>query len=69
MDRKAWSVPQDTIFCTKCKKNYTPDNLCISTRNPNYYYKTCSNCREYIKEYIHSKTHLHYSNYQPSLFQ
>ena len=69
MDRKAWSVPQDTIFCTKCKKTYIPDKNDISTKNGNYYYKTCSNCRSKMKEYIHSKTHLHYTNYQPSLFQ
>jgi NAD-dependent SIR2 family protein deacetylase len=67
--REQWHISKETITCIKCKKTYTPDNNCISTKNPNYYYKTCSNCRGKMKDYIDSKTHLHYSNYQPSLFQ
>jgi len=67
--REAWHISKDTIKCNKCNKTYTPDNLCISAKNPNYYYKTCSNCRGKMKEYIHNRMHLHYKNYQPSLFQ
>ena len=67
--REAWHISKTEIQCNKCKKTYTPDKSCISTKNRNYYYKTCSNCREYMKEYLQKNKHLHYSNYQPSLFQ
>jgi len=67
--REAWNISKTEIKCNKCKKTYIPDKNDISTKNRNYYYKTCSNCRGKMKEYLHSKTHLHYSNYQPSLFQ
>jgi len=67
--RELWHISKETIKCTKCKKTYTPDNNCISVRNPNYYYKTCSICRGKMKDYINNRMHLHYTKYQPSLFQ
>ena len=67
--REPWLVPKETIFCNKCKKMYIPDKSCISTKNPNYYYKNCIKCRQDNMEYRKQNHHLHYSNYQPSLFQ
>ena len=67
--REAWLVPQNTIKCNKCKKTYIPNKECISVKNPSYYYKTCLKCRDYFKEYLSTRNHLHYSNYQPSMFQ
>lgn len=67
-NREDWAIPKDIIKCNKCKKTYKPDKECISICNPNYYYKTCKKCRGYMKAYIDNNKHLHYSNYQPSLF-
>ena len=56
--REQWKVQiinEDIIKCSKCKKNHigTIDN--ISTKNPNYYLKTCKKCREYFTEYMKKK--------------
>ena len=67
-NREDWAIPKDIISCNKCKKTYTPNKECVSTKNPNYYYKTCLNCRENMKTFIKNNKHLHYTNYQPSLF-
>ena len=67
--RELWHISKTEIQCNKCKKIYIPDKNDISTKNGNYYYKTCIKCREYMKKYIQKNKHLHYSNYQPSLFQ
>ena len=67
--RQAWHISNTEIFCTKCKKMYIPDKSCISTKNMNYYYKNCIKCRQDNTKYRNKNKHLHYSNYQPSLFQ
>lgn len=45
----------DMLFCAKCKKEYPPCPLEISTKNPNIYYKQCKECR--------SKNSLYHRNY------
>ena len=50
--RQAWHISNTEIYCNRCKKMYIPDKNCISTKNGNYYYKTCIKCRQNIKEYI-----------------
>ena len=66
--RQAWHVSNTEIFCGKCKKMYIPDKSCISTKNPNYFYMNCIKCREDNTLYRNKNKNLHYSNYQPSLF-
>ena len=67
--RKTWHISNTEIYCNKCKKNYIATKNDISTKNPNYYYKTCCDCRDKMQKYIANNKHLHYSKYQPSLFQ
>jgi len=42
--------------CSACKKYYTPQRSDISTKNPNVFYKQCTQCRikkrEYMAEYL-----------------
>ena len=45
-----YSVGLPNITCKKCKKEYEPQKSDISIKNPNYYYKNCSDCRSYFKQ-------------------
>ena len=53
-DRELWrvkNIDEDNIMCSKCLKCYKPTKDDVGIRNPNYYFKTCYECRSYYNNY------------------
>lgn len=59
-------INEDIIKCNKCKKTHTSSIDDVSTKNPNYYYKTCKKCRQYFTDYI-KKKNIDFTEYKPRL--
>jgi len=53
-DREKWRVintDDDYILCSKCLKTNKATKNDISTKNPNFYFKNCKDCRGYFNNY------------------
>ena len=66
LEWKVKTINEDILRCNKCKKMRTSKIDDVSTKNPNYYYKFCENCRLYFRDYV-KRNNIDYRKYQPGM--
>lgn len=64
LEWKVKNINEDVIRCNKCKKMRTSNIDDVSTKNPNYYFKLCENCRLYFRDYV-KRNNIDFTKYQP----